>query len=62
LDGRIEHRDGELLIARRESPEQLNALLVAHHIAVRKLRAERPNLEQVVLERAARSSDRVERA
>jgi ABC-type multidrug transport system ATPase subunit len=61
LDGRIEHRDGDLLIARGESPEQLNAILVAQHIAVRALWPERPSLEQVVLERAGRSSDRVER-
>jgi ABC-type multidrug transport system ATPase subunit len=61
LNGRIEHRDGELLIARGESPERLNAMLVARHIAVRELWPERPRLEQVVLERAGRSSDRVER-
>lgn len=61
LDGRVEHRDGDLLIVRGERPEQLNARLVAHAVAVSELHAERPSLEQVVLERAGRSSDRVER-
>jgi ABC-2 type transport system ATP-binding protein len=60
LDGRVEHRDGDLLIVRGESPEQLNALLVARAVAVSELRPERPSLEQVVLERARTSSDRVD--
>jgi ABC-type multidrug transport system ATPase subunit len=61
LDGRIEHRDGELLIARGMSPEQLNELLVARHVPVSELRLERPTLEQVVLAHARKSSDRVDR-
>ncbi|MDT7552360.1 MAG: type transport system ATP-binding protein [Pseudonocardiales bacterium] len=60
LDGRVVHRDGDLLMVRAEDPGALNAQLVSAGVAVRELTALRRSLEQVVLELTGPSADRVE--
>jgi ABC-type multidrug transport system ATPase subunit len=60
LNGRVVHRDGELLMVRADDPGALNAQLVSAGISVRELTALRRSLEQVVLELTGPSADRVE--
>lgn len=61
LDGRVEHRDGDLLSVREEQPERLAGLLVERGVRLTGLRTERRSLEQVVLELTGPGSDRVAR-
>jgi ABC-2 type transport system ATP-binding protein len=61
LDGRVVHRDGDLVMVRADNPADLNARLVAAGVAVLELTALRRTLEQVVLELTGPSADRVER-
>jgi len=61
LDGRVVHRNGDLLMVRADDPAALNARLVAAGVAVRELTALRRTLEQVVLELTGPSADRVDR-
>jgi ABC-type multidrug transport system ATPase subunit len=60
LNGRVVHRDGELLMVRSDDPGALNAQLVSAGVSVRELTALRRSLEQVVLELTGPSADRVE--
>ncbi|HEY0813572.1 MAG TPA: ABC transporter ATP-binding protein [Pseudonocardia sp.] len=60
LDGRVVHRDGDLLMVTSDDPGALNAQLVAAGVNVRELTAQRRSLEQVVLELTGPSADRVE--
>jgi ABC-type multidrug transport system ATPase subunit len=60
LDGRVVHRDGDLLMVRSDDPGALNAQLVAAGVSVRELTAQRRSLEQVVLELTGPSADRVD--
>ncbi|GAA2712344.1 ABC transporter ATP-binding protein [Actinoplanes palleronii] len=62
LDGRVEHRDGEVLTVRHDDPGALNAELVAAGVTVTAIATERRTLEQVVLDATTTSSDRVEAA
>ncbi len=62
LDGRVEHRDGDLLLVRHHSPEELTALLVNRGARISEVRREHHNLEDVVLRLTSGSSDRVEAA
>jgi len=62
LDGRVVHRNGDLLMVRADDPAALNARLVAAGVAVLELSAMRRTLEQVVLELTGPSADRVDRA
>ncbi len=59
LDGRVEHRDGDLLLVRHPNPHELAGLLVASGVRLAELRAERRTLEEVVLELTGPGSDRV---
>jgi ABC-type multidrug transport system ATPase subunit len=59
LDGRVEHREGEILTVRHDDPGKLNSELVAAGVTVTALAAEKRTLEQVVLEATTTSSDRV---
>ena len=61
LDGRVVHRDGDLVTVRADDPAALNARLVAAGVAVHELTALRRTLEQVVLELTGPSADRVDR-
>jgi ABC-type multidrug transport system ATPase subunit len=61
LDGRVVHRDGDLVVVRADDPAALNARLVAAGVAVHELTALRRTLEQVVLELTGPSADRVDR-
>ena len=61
LDGRVVHRDGDLVIVRADDPAAVNARLVAAGVAVHELTALRRTLEQVVLELTGPSADRVDR-
>jgi ABC-2 type transport system ATP-binding protein len=61
LDGRVVHRDGDLVMVRADDPAALNARLVAAGVAVHELTALRRTLEQVVLELTGPSADRVDR-
>ncbi len=61
LDGRVEHRDGDLLSVREDQPERLAGLLVERGVRLTGLRVERRSLEQVVLELTGPGSDRVAR-
>jgi ABC-2 type transport system ATP-binding protein len=60
LDGRVERRDGNILLVRHGDPASLNAELVAAGIRVAAIASERRTLEQVVLEATTTSADRVE--
>ncbi|WP_433293783.1 ABC transporter ATP-binding protein [Actinoplanes sp. CA-030573] len=62
LDGRVEHRDGEILTVRHDDPGALNASLNAAGVTITSIAAERRTLEQVVLEATTGSSDRIEAA
>lgn len=59
LDGRVEHRDGELLAVRHSSPPELAALLVGCGVRLAELREERRSLVEVVLALTGPGSDRV---
>ncbi len=59
LDGRVEHRDGDLLVVRHTRPDELAGLLVQRGVRLVELRGERRTLEQVVLELTGPGSDRV---
>jgi ABC-type multidrug transport system ATPase subunit len=61
LDGRVERRDGELLWVRTDDAQALNSDLVAAGVRVAELAPERHSLEEVVLEAARESADRVAR-
>jgi ABC-type multidrug transport system ATPase subunit len=61
LDGRVEYRAGEMVIARVPDPAELNAFLVQRGIPVVELSAERHSLEEIIFQRAGPSSDRVDR-
>jgi len=60
LDGRVEYREGELVIVRGGDPAQVNAALVARGIPVTELARERHSLEEIIFQRAGPSSDRVD--
>jgi ABC-2 type transport system ATP-binding protein len=60
LDGKVEHRDGQLLTVRHPDAGALNAELVAAGIRITEIGGERRSLEQVVLDATTTSSDRVE--
>ncbi len=60
LNGRVVHRDGELLMVASDDPGALNAQLVSAGVSVRELTALRRSLEQVVLELTGPSADRVD--
>ena len=62
LDGKVEHREGQLLTVRHPDAGALNADLVAAGIRVTQIGGERRSLEQVVLDATTTSSDRVEAA
>jgi ABC-2 type transport system ATP-binding protein len=62
LDGRVERRDGNILLVRHGDPASLNAELVTAGIRVAAIASERRTLEQVVLEATTTSADRVEAA
>jgi ABC-type multidrug transport system ATPase subunit len=62
LDGRVEHRDGEILSVRHDDAGALNAELVAAGVTITAIAAEQRTLEQVVLAATTTSSDRVEAA
>jgi ABC-type multidrug transport system ATPase subunit len=62
LDGRVERRDGQMLIVRGTDPGALNAELVAAGVTVTEVAPERRTLEQVVLDATTGSADRVEAA
>jgi ABC-2 type transport system ATP-binding protein len=59
LDGRVEHRDGDLVVVRHPSPAELAALLVGRGVRLVELREERRSLEDVVLGLTGPGSDRV---
>jgi ABC-type multidrug transport system ATPase subunit len=59
LDGRVEHRDGDLLLVRHPRAEELATLLVVAGVRLHELRTERRTLEEVVLEMTGPGSDRV---
>jgi len=59
LDGRVEHRDGDLLVVRHPDPAALADLLVRQGARLHELRPERRSLEDVVLEMTGPGSDRV---
>jgi len=61
LDGRVVHREGDLVTVRADDPAAVNARLVAAGVAVRELTSLRRTLEQVVLELTGPSADRVDR-
>jgi ABC-2 type transport system ATP-binding protein len=61
LDGRVEHRDGDLLSVREDQPDRLAGLLVERGVRLTGLRVERRSLEQVVLDLTGPGSDRVAR-
>ncbi|HEX8631133.1 MAG TPA: ABC transporter ATP-binding protein [Catenuloplanes sp.] len=60
LDGRVEHRAGDLLVVRHDNPAELVAQLVGGGIRVAEVGPQRRSLEQVVLAATTASSDRVE--
>lgn len=60
LDGRVEYRQGELVIVRGSDPAQVNAALVARGIPVTELARERHSLEEIIFQRTGPSSDRVD--
>jgi ABC-type multidrug transport system ATPase subunit len=62
LDGRVEHRDGELIIARGGDPAQINAFLVQRGIPVSELTTERHSLEEIIFQRTGPSSDRIDQS
>ncbi len=59
LDGRVEHRDGDRLVVRAATAEDLVDQLVRGGVRIREVGAERPTLEQVVLAVTSAGSDRV---
>jgi len=59
LDGRVEHRDGDLLAVRHPDAARLAALLVGRDVRLAELREERHTLEDVVLGLTGPGSDRV---
>jgi len=59
LDGRVEHRDDDLIVVRHPSPPELAALLVGRGVRLTELREERRTLEEVVLALTGPGSDRV---
>ena len=60
LDGKVEHRAGQLLTVRHPDSGALNAELVAAGIRITEIGGERRTLEQVVLDATTTNSDRVE--
>jgi ABC-2 type transport system ATP-binding protein len=60
LDGRVTAVDGQRVVVRGEDPAEVNALLVTAGIPVTALALERPSLEEVVLEAARATADRVD--
>ncbi len=60
LDGRVVGRAGDVLTVRSDDPAALNARLVGAGIAVAGLAARRRTLEEVVLDRTGRGSDRLD--
>jgi ABC-type multidrug transport system ATPase subunit len=60
LDGRVEYRQGELVIVRGSDPAEVNAALVARGIPVTELARERHSLEEIIFQRTGPSSDRVD--
>ncbi len=60
LDGRVEYRQGELVIVRGSDPAQVNSALVARGIPVTELARERHSLEEIIFQRTGPSSDRVD--
>ena len=60
LDGRVEYRQGELVIVRGSDPAQVNAALVGRGIPVTELARERHSLEEIIFQRTGPSSDRVD--
>jgi ABC-type multidrug transport system ATPase subunit len=60
LDGRVEHRAGDLLYVRHPDPAELNASLVADGVRVAAIGAERRTLEDIVLDVTGAGSDRVD--
>ncbi|MFI7600114.1 ABC transporter ATP-binding protein [Actinoplanes sp. NPDC049681] len=60
LNGRVEHRDGQRLTVRHDTPHDLNAQLVGAGVRVTGLAPEQRSLEQVVMDATTTSSDRVE--
>ncbi|WP_051468535.1 ABC transporter ATP-binding protein [Actinomadura oligospora] len=61
LDGRVEHRDGDLLLVRAADAAELNARLVADGLRVTEIRPQRRTLEEVVLSLTGASADRFDR-
>ncbi len=61
LDGSVEHHDDDSLLVRVDDAAALNALLVGGGVRVEVLAPERHTLEDVVLEAAQASADRIER-
>jgi ABC-2 type transport system ATP-binding protein len=59
LDGQLEHRDGDRLVVRGLSPDELTARLVHAGARVLEVAAERQSLEDVVLAVTSAGSDRV---
>ncbi|MDP9441958.1 MAG: ABC transporter ATP-binding protein, partial [Actinomycetota bacterium] len=59
LDGQVEHREGNLVVVRHSSPEELAALLVGRGVRLTELREERRSLEDVVLGLTGPGSDRI---
>jgi ABC-2 type transport system ATP-binding protein len=60
LDGRVTAVDGQRVVVRGADPAEVNALLVGAGIPVTALALERPTLEEVVLEAARATADRVD--
>jgi ABC-type multidrug transport system ATPase subunit len=60
LDGRIVHRDADLLVVADAEPEAVNAQLVAAGLRVAEIGAERRSLEDLVLSVTGTGSDRVD--
>jgi ABC-2 type transport system ATP-binding protein len=59
LDGRVESREGDLLLVRHDDPATLNALLVGQGLRIAQLGEWRRSLEEVVLSVTTAGSDRV---
>ncbi|MGZ4615514.1 MAG: ABC transporter ATP-binding protein [Actinomycetes bacterium] len=59
LDGQLEHRDGDRLVVRGPSPDELTARLVHAGARVLEVSSERQTLEDVVLSVTGAGSDRV---
>ncbi|WP_375487838.1 ABC transporter ATP-binding protein [uncultured Jatrophihabitans sp.] len=61
LAGRVESREGDLLLVRGGEPAEVNGLLVRAGVPIDGLAAQRLTLEEVILERTSAGSDRVAR-